>query len=146
MTDKKKTKKNVPTKKPKITYKKLRDDAVDPVGDTVIDLCCPYELRINPGSTTSVDTGLSFDVPKGYELRIRPDLITVSSGKIRLACPVQVRSGDSNSLRIPFDNMNKELIATTDSVIILKKGQKIAEATLEKLTEVEIVEDVKEDS
>lgn len=41
-------------------------------GDSGMDIYTVEDVHLNPGETKLVSTGLSFEVPEGYELQIRP--------------------------------------------------------------------------
>ncbi len=62
------------TKKP-LFYKKLHQDAVDPKyayeTDSGFDLHSAEEIHFLPFERKLVPTGLSFDIPEGFEIQVR---------------------------------------------------------------------------
>ena len=60
----------------KLKFKKLNNLAKDPFyateGSSGFDLCSTQQLVIQQGNRALISTGLSFSIPEGYELQIRP--------------------------------------------------------------------------
>lgn len=60
----------------KLKIKKLHPDAVMPQyaheGDSGFDLVALEDVELLSGDTKLIKTGLSFEIPKGYELQVRP--------------------------------------------------------------------------
>ena len=60
----------------KIKIKKIRDNAVTPHyehdGDAGMDLYSAQDLMLRPGERKLIPTGFQAEVPKGYEMQIRP--------------------------------------------------------------------------
>lgn len=56
--------------------KKLHPDAIIPSykhqGDSGMDVCSVVDVTIRPGDSVRVDTGLSFVIPMGTEIQVRP--------------------------------------------------------------------------
>jgi dUTP pyrophosphatase len=115
----------------KVKIKKLSPDAVIPTykhdGDAGFDLKASKTMSILPGQTIKIPTGLAFDIPKGYEMQVRP-----RSG-ISAKTPLLVIMGTIDSgyhgevsiiayLRPSLDSENGE------RVII--KGTRIAQAVI----------------
>ena len=59
-----------------VRVKKAHIDAIIPQdqndGDSGFDLHCINDVTLFPGETSLVDTGLIFEIPRGYEIQIRP--------------------------------------------------------------------------
>lgn len=135
----------------KIKIKKLHPDAVIPQyahdGDAGFDLVANEEVLIEPGETVKVGTGIAIEVPKGYELQVRP-----RSG-ITLRTPLRVQLGtiDSNyrgEIGVIIDNIyNGNDLGVTfdinDNVVfdeshgyyphcsyIIRKGDRIAQGVI----------------
>ena len=73
----------------KIKIKKLHPDAVIPLyqtgGSAGFDLSSIEDLNIYAGQTILVKTGLSVEIPVGYELQIRPRSGMSLKTKIRIS-------------------------------------------------------------
>jgi len=76
--------------------KRVHKDAVLPryakEGDSGFDLVAVQETIIEPGETKLIKTGLAFDIPKGYEIQVRPR----SGVTLRTKLRVQLGTVDSN--------------------------------------------------
>jgi len=73
----------------KLKVKKLREDAVIPryqtSGASGFDFHSLDELTLRPGKTALIKTGLSFEIPIGYELQVRPRSGTSLKTKLRIS-------------------------------------------------------------
>lgn len=79
-----------------LKVKKIHPDAVIPKyaqqGDSGFDLVAVEDVIIEPGETKLIKTGLAFDIPKGYEIQVRPRSGITLKTKLR----VQLGTIDSN--------------------------------------------------
>jgi dUTP pyrophosphatase len=119
-----------------VKVKKLHEDAVIPVKahptDAGFDLYAVEEIQLNAWQTELVPTGLAFELPLGYEMQVRP-----RSG-ISLKTPLKVilgtvDAGYRGEVGIIVNNVSPYLHT-------IKKGEKIAQAVIQKLPEIELVE------
>ncbi|MBU8597342.1 deoxyuridine 5'-triphosphate nucleotidohydrolase [Alkalihalobacillus clausii] len=141
-----------------VKAKRLHPDAVLPrlatEGSAGFDLYAVVEAIIEPGETKVVKTGLAFELPPGYEMQIRP-----RSG-ITAKTPLRVQLGTvdadyrgevgvivdntstdtwSNASR-RIDNTYDESTRNKTSGYIIKSGDRIAQAVIQRLPSVEFTE------
>lgn len=71
-----------------VKIKRLHEDAVIPryahEGDSGFDLVAVEDVLVEPGETVKVPIGLAFEIPRGYELQIRPRSGITSKTKLRV--------------------------------------------------------------
>lgn len=111
-----------------LAYKKLNEDAVDPEyaydSDSGFDLFSTEEVKLVGFERKLVPTGLSFDIPEGYEIQVRTKSgLAINQGLIVLNSPGTVDQGYTGEVKVIIMNMNN--LPTT-----INKGQKIAQAVL----------------
>ena len=111
-----------------LAYKKLNEDAVDPEyaydSDSGFDLFSNEEVKLVGFERKLVPTGLSFDIPEGYEIQVRTKSgLAINQGLIVLNSPGTVDQGYTGEVKVIIMNMNN--LPTT-----INKGQKIAQAVL----------------
>ena len=71
-----------------------------------------------------VPTGLSFDLPEGYEIQVRTKSgLAVNLGLMVLNSPGTVERGYLGEIKVPVFNTN-------NSSLIIEKGMKVAQAVL----------------
>jgi dUTP pyrophosphatase len=117
-------------------YKKVSPDAVDPKYNyekdsgfdlhSIEDLTLPGLSRATlPGlSRAMVGTGLSFDIPDGYEIQIRPKSgLAINYGITVLNTPSTIDGGYTGEVKVILVNTSRETYE-------VKKGMKIAQAVL----------------
>ena len=120
----------------KIKIKRLRQDVALPIykhkGDAGIDLRnAGDDVVLKPLQRTLIPTGIKVAVPQNYELQIRPRSgLAIKKGLTVLNTPGTIDSGYRGEIGIIILN------ASNDDVTI-KKGDRIAQAILNK---VEIIE------
>lgn len=91
---------------------------------------------IQPGTTAAIATGLSFSIPRGYELQIRARSGVSLTTKLRIAPGIgTVDENFKGEVKIIVDNIGSE-------VIRLEIGQRIAQAALREVPTVNFVEDM----
>ena len=60
----------------KVKIKRIHEDAIIPryqsIGASGFDLHALEDVDLQAGETKLIRTGLSFEIPEGYELQIRP--------------------------------------------------------------------------
>lgn len=122
----------------KIKIKKLNSDAILPSyahkGDAGMDVYSCEDCMIYPRDRKAVSTGLSFEIPQGSEIQVRPKSgLVLNHGLTLLNAPGTLDSGYRGELKIILFNTSKE-------VYEVKKGQKIAQIILARYEEAEIEE------
>lgn len=127
-----------------VRIKKLHSDAVLPSyqtdGSAGFDLSALEEVLIYAGQTLIVKTGLSFEIPKGYEMQIRPRSGVTVKTKLRVALGT-IDSDYRGEVGIIVDNIGDDLKR-------IGKGERIAQAvispiiqaTFEQVTELDDTE------
>ena len=145
-----------------IKVKKLHKDAVIPTkahtSDAGIDLYALEDKIIEPGETALVKTGLAFELPEGFEMQIRPrsgitlkTKLRVQLGTVDASYRGEVGVIVDNIADDPFGNTSRyfnfvdgteirqdEDIA--DDTYLIRKGDRIAQAVIQRLPDVELVE------
>jgi len=94
------------------------------ITDSGFDLRSTEELIIKAGERALVGTGLSFDIPDGYEIQVRSKSgLALKQGLMVLNSPGTIDFGYISEIKVILFNTSKE-----DVTISL--GQKIAQAVL----------------
>lgn len=111
-----------------LAYKKLNEDAIDPEyaydSDSGFDLFSTEEVKLVGFERKLVPTGLSFDIPEGYEIQVRTKSgLAINQGLIVLNSPGTVDQGYTGEVKVIMMNMN-------NLPVTINKGQKIAQAVL----------------
>jgi dUTP pyrophosphatase len=93
-----------------IRVKRLHPDAVIPkyvhIGDSGFDLYAIEDVIVEPGQTVKVRTGLSFEIPDGYELQIRPRSGVSAKTKLRVSnTPGTVDASYRGEVMVLVDNI-----------------------------------------
>jgi len=112
----------------KLVYNKLSQDAIDPKyayeSDSGFDLWSAEEIHFHPFERKLVPTGLSFDIPEGYEIQVRTKSgLAIKQGLMVLNSPGTVDQGYTGEVKVILMNMNNYAMTVT-------KNQKIAQAVL----------------
>ncbi len=150
-----------------VKVKRLHPDAVIPVkahvSDAGLDLVAVEDTIIEPGETALIKTGLAFELPEGYEMQIRPRSGVTLKTKLR----VQLGTVDCNyrgEVGVIVDNTRIRTGYTTPTLqtiddkslysgkhfghkvfeekgtYLIRKGDRIAQAVIHRLPDVELVE------
>ena len=134
----------------KIKIKKLNDAAQVPryqtKGAAGFDLHATQDVRLNSGQTALVPTGLSFEIPEGYEMQIRPRSGLSLKSKLRIAnSPGTIDSDYTAEVMIIAENISTTSFPS-DEPIIVRKGDRIAQGVIQKVEQAEFfeVEELKE--
>lgn len=103
-----------------VKIKRLHPDAVVPVyakpGDSGFDLVATADVIIAPGDTALVPTGLSVEVPEGYELQVRPRSGITLKTKLRVAnSPGTVDSSFRGEVAVIVDNIANPRVIVCDN-------------------------------
>ena len=111
-----------------VRFKKLNEDAKSPSYayelDSGFDLYSVDRFEIPPFGRALIPTGLSFDLPEGYEIQVRTKSgLAVNLGLMVLNSPGTVDRGYLGEIKVPVFNAN-------NNSIIVEKGMKVAQAVL----------------
>lgn len=124
------------SKKVRIGVKRLKNDLAMPYratkGSSGADVAICEESIIWPGKSDIIKTGLSFNIPEGYEIQLRPR----SSSMAKLRCMVQFGTIDQDytgEVKIMVTNMSSERI-------ILAAGTALGQLVVQKIPDVEYYE------
>ena len=124
-----------------LKVKKLHKDAVIPSyaknGDAGMDLYSVEAIGILSGERVLVKTGISIELPKGYEAQIRPRSgLALKKGITVLNTPGTIDEGYRGEIGVI-------LINHSDEIVFIQKGDRIAQMVINKIESVKI-EEVKE--
>lgn len=113
----------------KVKIKKLHVDAKIPkyakLGDSGFDLSTVENITILAGQTAIVNTGLSFEIPIGYEMQVRPRSGISAKTKLRVSnAPGTVDSQFRGQVGVIIDNIDH------NNDIFIEKGTRIAQGVL----------------
>ncbi len=122
----------------KIKIKKVHPEAIIPhyvhEGDAGMDVYSIEECTLNSQEIKLVKTGLAFEIPKGYEIQVRPKSgLALKHGITLTNSPGTLDSGYRGELGVILQNEGKNTYE-------VKKGEKIAQIVLAKYEEAEIEE------
>lgn len=122
----------------KIKVKKLKEDAVIPhyahEGDAGMDVYSVADEMIEPGEIKLIPTGLSFELPRGIEMQVRPKSgLAIKHGITLTNSPGTLDSGYRGELKVILQNEGKRQYK-------VKKGEKVAQIVLARYEEVEFEE------
>lgn len=111
-----------------VKIKKLHPDAIIPKyrtsGSAGFDIHIIEDVTISPRETKIIKTGLSFEIPKGYELQVVPRSGISSKTKIRISnSPGTVDSDFRGEVGIIVDNIDSFLYT-------FKKGDRVAQGKI----------------
>lgn len=109
-------------------------------GDSGFDLASMETLTIVPGETKLISTGLSFEIPEGYEMQVRPRSGMSAKSKFRVAnSPGTVDSNFRGEVKIIAEN-------TGHRPIFIEKGDRIAQGVICPVYEALFIETELEDT
>lgn len=117
----------------KVGFMRLHEDAKIPQKayetDSGFDLHAIETVKIRPGGTSVIPTGIAVVLPEGHEAQVRPRSGITSKTKIRVQLGT-IDNGYCGEIGIIVDN-----IATHDFETI-EKGQRIAQLVVQPLPKV----------
>jgi dUTP pyrophosphatase len=106
------------------SYPECKDPSYAYQSDSGFDLYSVDEVNFLPFERKLVPTGLSFDIPEGYEIQVRTKSgLALNQGLMVLNSPGTVDQGYTGEIKVILMNMNNEVLTVT-------KGQKIAQAVI----------------
>lgn len=114
-----------------IKVKKLKDNAIIPKyqssGAAGFDFHATDTISIAPGKTSIIDTGLSFEIPEGYELQIRPRSGLSAKSPLRVAnSPGTIDSDYRGSVGIIIYNTSNSAVESYK----VNAGDRIAQGVI----------------
>lgn len=126
----------------RIKIKKLHEDAVIPQyqtkGAAGFDFHAIEDMEISPRQIVLVKTGLSMEIPEGYELQVRPRSGMSLKTKMRVAnAPGTVDSDYRGEICIIMENIG--MLASFPYII--NKGDRIAQGVICPVHQAIFVED-----
>ncbi|MCX6747322.1 MAG: dUTP diphosphatase [Candidatus Pacearchaeota archaeon] len=121
-----------------IKIKKIHPNAQIPKyaheGDAGMDLISVENVVIEPKHRIAVRTGLQVELPKGYEMQIRPRSgLALTKGITVLNSPGTIDSEYRGEIRVILINLGSE-------GYYVEKGDKIAQAVINKFEKLKIEE------
>ena len=123
----------------KLNVKKLDQNALFPSYDSPrtesFTLFALDDVTIHERSLKLIRTGLSIEIPEGYELEVRMRPILAIQTKLRIPDGMAIFDSSNNGKEVSFyfENTNKGF----SEDFRVKRGQKIAFARLRKVEKVE---------
>ena len=119
-----------------IKIKRLHPDTIVPIyakpGESGMDLCSYVDHDLGPGERKLFPTGLKVEIPKGYEMQIRPRSgNALKHGITVLNTPGTVDSGYRGEVGVILYNSSKEKFR-------INKGDKIAQGVIAEVLEAKI--------
>ena len=108
-----------------VKIKKLTPDAHTPhyahFGDSGADLFATEDATLQPMERKAIGTGLTAEIPAGYELQVRPKSgLALKSGLTVLNTPGTIDFGYRGEIKVILINLSNETYQ-------VEKGQKIAQ-------------------
>ena len=134
----------------KLVVKKLNDNATIPTYGSEeasgFDLYSSSDVIIKPQEKILVPTGISLDIPKGYEVQVRPRSGLSLKTPIHICnSPGTIDSDYTGEVYVIVQNLasikiDKEKNLSYPEDIVIKKGVKIAQGILAPVLRAEILE------
>ena len=112
------------------------------IGDAGMDIYSIVDYILQPTEAKLIGTGISVELPYGYEMQIRPKSgIAAKSGVTVLNTPGTIDAGYRGEVGVILINHSKKPYE-------IKKGEKIAQAVFKKfeIAELEVVEELSDTS
>lgn len=118
---------------PQLKIKPIHPDAIIPKyqheDDSCFDLHALHDTPIRAGTVVKVRTGLSFGIPKGYEIQVRARSGISANTKLRIANSVgSVDKNFTGEVLVLIEDITPVGIIGSETVI--KKGERFAQAAL----------------
>jgi len=122
----------------KIKIQKISNDAIIPRyahdADAGMDIYSTEEIVIFPNHRGLVPTGIKVEIPKGYEIQIRPKSgLAIKHGITILNTPGTIDSGYRGEIKVIVINHSSKHYK-------IEKGQKIAQIILNKIEKIKFTE------
>ncbi len=124
----------------RVLIKRLHSDAViphyahGPLEDAGLDLCSVADTVLVPNVAQAVATGLSIELPPGYECQVRPRSGLALKNSITVAnSPGTIDPGYRGEVKVILLNLGRENYQ-------VHKGDRIAQMVVAKYEAIELVE------
>jgi dUTP pyrophosphatase len=92
------------------------------------------EVILEPGERKLIPTGLSFEIPIGFEVQIRPRSgLAIKNGISLVNTPGTIDSDYRGEIKIIMINLSTE-------TFVIKNGDRIAQAVIQKVWQADLVE------
>ncbi len=120
----------------KRTSKEISLPKYETSGSSGMDLSANIKtfVKINPGSTVIIPTGLSVSIPKGYEIQIRPRSGLAAKNKISvLNTPGTIDADYRGEIKVILINLGED-------EFLIEKGLRIAQMVVSPVIQVELEE------
>lgn len=105
-------------------------------GDACADIYAAKLTILEPGETKIIPTGVKLEIPEGYELQIRPRSGMSSKGKFVTLGTVEYNY--KGEIGVCMYN-------STSQTIVVQRGERVAQAAIRPVPEVEFYNMVEED-
>lgn len=120
-----------------VKIKKLNEDTKIPFrqteGSSGYDLYSNEDAIINPNDIVLVSTGISIEIPVGYEAQVRPRSgLAVKKGITVLNTPGTIDADYRGEVKVILINFGKE-------TVILKKHTRIAQLVFQKIETINFI-------
>ncbi|PFW97666.1 dUTP diphosphatase [Bacillus pseudomycoides] len=107
--------------------------------DAGFDLVAAEDTIIWPGETKVVPTGLTFEIPPGYELQVRPRSGISRNTKLRVILGT-VDSGFRGEVGVIVDNTAKPSVFRSEATDVIERGTRIAQGVIAPVETAHFVE------
>ena len=138
----------------RVGVKKLHPDAVVPTYGSKeaagFDITVIEDVTINPGGTFLARTGLAFDIPRGFEIQIRPRSGASLNTKMRIAnSPGTIDSDYTGEVKLILENIAENgagWFHNSTNAVFIPAGTRVAQGVLAPViqAEFEVVEEIEE--
>ena len=120
-----------------IKIKKLNEEAKIPFrqtnGSSGYDLYSNKDVVINPSEIVLVSTGISMEIPVGYEAQVRPRSgLAIKKGITVLNTPGTIDADYRGEVKVILINFGKEIVS-------LKKHERIAQLVFQKIETINFI-------
>lgn len=121
-----------------VKFQKISEDAIIPSyahdGDAGMDLYSIKSYILKPRHRILVGTGIKVDIPKGYEMQIRPKSgLAIKEGITVLNTPGTIDSGYRGEVGVIMINHSSKTYK-------IEKGQKVAQAVFSRIEKAVLIE------
>lgn len=128
----------------KLGFKIVHPDAKLPSyahdGDAGMDVYAIEDVRLQDSKPTIVSTGLVAEIPKGYELQVRPRSGLATKGVTVWNSPGTIDQGYTGVIGVILCYLSPNKDETRVKYFEIKKGDRIAQLVISKATRAEVVE------
>jgi dUTP pyrophosphatase len=102
-------------------------------GDVAFDLCSTVDVDLQPGQRIAVPTGISVEIPQGYEGQVRPRSgLALQYGVTVLNTPGTIDSGFRGEIKSIMVNLGSDTFRIT-------KGMRICQLAIRHVPEVQML-------